>query len=129
MAKWTLDLAKYAKAKGEQIETIRKKVVFMLYNSITAKTPVRTGRARANWMISTGTPTEEIDDTTSPRHPTERTVPDASGDESYFIENNLPYIVGLEYGRSKQAPNGMVGLSVANISNMIDAAIQETENS
>jgi len=51
----------------------------------------------------------------------------AKGDETIYITNNLPYICKLEYGSSKQAPNGMVGLTMNNISNNIDKFIKESE--
>lgn len=35
-------------------------------------------------------------------------------DETIYIQNNLPYIKALEYGHSKQAANGMVGVTLAN---------------
>lgn len=73
------------------------------------------------------------------------------GDETIYISNNLPYITMLEYGGypdpvkkgtynkktgqyevrsangfSKQAPNGMVGVTVANFKKNIDKAIEES---
>lgn len=76
---------------------------------------------------------------------------ECKGDEKIFIVNNLPYITTLEYGGypdpvklgtwnkekkeyekrsaggySKQAPSGMVGVTVANIKRKIDEAIAES---
>lgn len=67
-------------------------------------------------------------------------VPDTKGDESLFISNNLPYITTLEYGGypnppkkgtgktingySKQAPNGMVGVTLADTKRIWDATLE-----
>ena len=76
-------------------------------------------------------------------------MPDVQGDESIFITNNLPYITMLElggYGKyengeqktkangektvngySKQAPHGMVGVTLANNENIVNSAIKAVE--
>lgn len=65
----------------------------------------------------------------------------AKGDETIYIANNLPYICKLEYGGygdnspsgktkggySIQAPQGMVGVTMGNISRNIDKFIKESE--
>jgi hypothetical protein len=33
----------------------------------------------------------------------------------WWIYNNLPYAIALEYGHSRQAPNGMVRIALAEI--------------
>ena len=46
----------------------------------------------------------------------ENNVGNAQPGESIWISNNLPYITALEDGHSKQAPAGMVALSLAEVS-------------
>jgi hypothetical protein len=97
--------------------TVQKKVVLDLWASITRRTPVDTGRARANWFVTEGQPSARVD-----LHPgakkgevPEPAAPDVSGldgTKSVFIINNLPYIEALENGHSRQAPNGMVRLAI-----------------
>lgn len=77
--------------------------------------------------------------------------PKAEGDESIYIENNLPYINTLEYGGypdpvkkgtyekgtgyviksrggfSKQAPHGMVGLTMARYEKLLKEVLKEGE--
>ena len=71
-------------------------------------------------------------------------MPSPSGDESIYISNNLPYIATLEYGGypnppksgsgktvngfSKQAPKGMVGVTLANTDAIFLASVKEVEN-
>lgn len=70
-------------------------------------------------------------------------LPDPKGDESIFICNNLDYIEKLEYGGfpnppkkdggktingySKQAPAGMVGVTLANNEAIFDAAVRSVK--
>lgn len=140
MAKWTMDLNKYCKDKEVELKDVRKTYAFALYSSIVKKTPVDTGRARGNWNISVGhdVTTESTD--TKPQYKNVDDVPEVKGDESIFISNNLPYITKLEYGGypnppkggkgktingySKQAPEGMVGVTLANNKNIFDSAVR-----
>jgi len=86
-----------------------RKLYIKIYRNIILGTPVDTGRARANWFLTTGTPSETVTDS-------DRTslikglkpMPAIVLDEKVYITNNLPYIQKLEYGHSKQAPDGWV---------------------
>jgi hypothetical protein len=41
--------------------------------------------------------------------------------------NNLPYAVPLEYGHSKQAPGGMVRITLARFQQIVDEAIRNNQ--
>ncbi|HEX7048653.1 MAG TPA: HK97 gp10 family phage protein [Longimicrobiales bacterium] len=85
------------------------------------KTPVDTGRARANWNVALGSPDRSTDE--------DRTIADAGRAQAegvrviaefgpgrvLYVTNSLPYIQDLEDGRSKQAPQGMVKVTVAEL--------------
>ncbi len=91
---------------------------------LVMKSPVDTGRFRGNWMLSTTAPYS------GPEMPADKSgqLTLARGDaelsryrsrEDYpvlYFTNNLPYAGELERGHSLQAPNGMVALTVAEIS-------------
>ena len=140
MAKWTMDLNKYAKKKKVEIKEVRKAYVFALYSSIVKKTPIDTGRARANWNVSEGSPDISTTEDTRTSPMSKNKMPDPNGDESIFISNNLPYITVLEYGGfpnppdkdggktvngfSKQAPEGMVGVTLANNEAIFNSAVK-----
>lgn len=143
MARWSLDLTKYAKKKGVEINEVRKTYAFALYSSIVRKTPVDTGRARANWNISVGHPDTSTTSSTRKTPKSMSSLPEPKGDESIFICNNLDYIEKLEYGGfpnppkkdggktingfSKQAPAGMVGVTLANNEAIFDAAVRSVK--
>lgn len=111
------DLDKLAKKLDIKKSTVVKKVVIDLWNGVTRRTPVDTGRARANWFVTQGAPTDRVDLHEGAKKggvaaPIPPDVGEITGDESVFIINNLPYIEALENGHSKQAPAGMVKLAI-----------------
>src|SRR5262245_29124586 len=82
------------------------------------------GRFRGNWQVSIGEPiTDEL-----PRIDPNGALTIAAGSSvlkdapagiPIFIVNNLPYAQRLEYGWSKQAPAGMVRVTVAELSDIV----------
>lgn len=89
------------------------------------KTPVDTGRARGNWHISIGHPEPSVSETkTQTPLPSEgEKLKSSKAGDTIYIQNNLPYIVGLEYGRSRQAPQGMVRLTMQEVAQYVKDAI------
>ena len=85
---------------------------------VVARTPVQTGRARANWQAGPEQPPggvlEETDKdgrTTVARG--RAAISRARPFETIWIVNNLSYIGILEQGSSRQAPRGMVAATLA----------------
>lgn len=110
-----------------------KRVAFDLYGHIIRNTPVDTGRARASWTIAVNQANRNV----MPAVPAgARVYPDPApgflavgpGD-TVIISNNLPYINALEDGHSKQAPFGMVAVSMmevrAKMAALIAAGVQD----
>ena len=153
MSKWSLDLSEYARKRKVEIQEVRKTYAYALYSSIVYKTPADTGRARANWNVSVNEPDTSTTDKGRKTPKPISAMPKVEGDESIFISNNLPYIETLEYGGypkdvkkgtkvskkgesparyeirsqngySKQAPEGMVGVTLANNENIFNAAVR-----
>lgn len=100
-------------------------VALELTGRIKRTTPVDTGRARSNWNVSANKPDTSTFD--AGKDPAAYAAHDRSKDAENnatvqqtnfwrgdvgWIANGLPYIVGLEQGNSKQAPRGMVRVSV-----------------
>ena len=115
----------------EEHDTIFKKIALDALTKLTLKTPVLTGRARGNWQVTVGSPSQASDPSKidpsggqandSPnleyanRTGGDRvigegavTVLDAKSSDIIWISNNVPYIVRLEEGHSGQAPTGML---------------------
>ena len=119
------DLRKFADSLGLGVETVVKKISLQVFTGVVKKTPVDTGRARANWVISVEVPSS------APPLPDGKTF---SGQEAtafankelvelskikpfsnVFISNNMPYIEVLEDGSSDQAPEGMLAVTLTEV--------------
>lgn len=84
---------------------------------VVQTTPVDTGRARGNYFVSVGAPSDQVDENSLGVSVSlargEAVVSGWDiGDGSIFIVNNLSYITFLDQGSSAQAPNGMSSLAV-----------------
>lgn len=44
-----------------------------------------------------------------------------------YLANNVPYIMNLEEGTSKQAPEGMVRKNMDRVQRMVDSAIRKSK--
>lgn len=98
-------IKEFARLSSINVGTVAKLTAFKAFESVVEKTPVDTGWARASWNITVN----EIDPS-YPEKPAKGTrLPDppappvslGAGDDlpKFFITNNLPYIVYLEYPR------------------------------
>ena len=52
-------------------------------------------------------------------------LPKEAAGKIHYLVNNLPYALRLEDGWSRQAPAGMVGLTVAEFHSMVEEAVRE----
>ena len=125
MTTFALNLAKQIEVANDKVESIVKVTMIELFNRVIQKSPVDTGRFRANWNCSIGSPdlstSQAIDPSGSGAisKATSTVVSYTLNGQSVFLTNNLPYADRLENGWSKQAPNGMVRLSVMEIQNSV----------
>lgn len=106
--------------RGDTLEAVTKKkrlIGLKVLRGVVLKTPVDTGRARANWQLSINIPKTDIKKTTNNTAIADgnRKLKTIKLGEDIYITNNLPYIGRLERGHSKQAPRGMVALTLAEI--------------
>jgi hypothetical protein len=132
----------FAKNAEAAIDQVQRKVALDIFSRVIMRTPVDTGRARANWqlLIGEGLPsgTVEADDkgtvsqNGSGNSRTKASVVEqvlaASDTKRIVLANNLPYIGILEYGRddgspgSQQAPAGMVRVTVTEFEDLVRKA-------
>lgn len=140
IAKFQGDLKKIAENSYMDLNQVVRWVALELWNRITARTPVDTGRARASWNLGVGSPDTSVADEqgkSTGAHKTKSSAPSSpkskfpslgSKDVSskpLYITNNLPYIKYLEAGASKQAAGGMLRISVAEVEAEIDNAVKQ----
>lgn len=117
----------------EQMDFFVFTVCMEVTNGVVLKTPVDSGRARANWFPSlnapAGTVTEKTDRSGSSAIASAQGLAQQAAGKVFYLSNNLPYIRHLEYGLygtpqgsangpktvagySKQAPAGMVRITL-----------------
>lgn len=104
----------------KRVERIVRGAVLDVGSAIILMTPVDTGRFRLNWNFTV----DYIDPST-----TEGTASKAGSASAaigklrssiklydmgtvFYMTNNLPYAIPLEYGHSQQAPGGMVRIGI-----------------
>lgn len=127
MTTFALDLNKAIEKAKDQAELAVKKITLDLFKNVIMKSPVDTGRFRANWNSAIGQAdysTSEATDKSGAQSVNRAASTVAQyklSESSMFLTNNLPYAGVLEFGRangkpgSMQAPNGMVRLSMMEV--------------
>jgi hypothetical protein len=118
--------------KIANIEAATKKILIDFFSKVVLKTPVDTGHARANWQVSTGSPTDNIieDEDKSGQQTIANIVSDIlksnlKQNDVYYLSNNLPYIGVLEDGSSNQSPNGMIKSTIPEFDGIIKSVEKE----
>ncbi len=113
--------ARRIRARGKRIEqnadALVVKTAILINQAVVLATPVDTGRARANWQASIGTPiTEPTDDEDISGNSTisgnNGVISRRASGQTVFISNNVDYIGDLNDGSSSQAPANFVELAV-----------------
>jgi hypothetical protein len=119
--KHRLDITRIIKKAKGNTDIVMRKITLELFTRVILKSPVDTGRFRNNWVMATGTYSNETTEAT-----------DKSGSRAIgvvaskvstmkfdgkliYLTNSLPYAIELERGSSKQAPQGMVRLTAMEI--------------
>lgn len=124
MSTFTLDVSKFVDKASKTADAEVRKICYDLVTGIILKTPVDTGRARANWFTSIGSPSVSVTASTDPSGSSSISsalgaISKATGNV-LWITNNLPYIYRLEFeGWSKQAPAGMVRVTINDIARQL----------
>ena len=129
---FSLQVGAWADKARTNADVVTRKVVMEMVKRVVLRTPVDTGRARANWQTTIGAPAATTLDAqdksggaaigrgveVAGRFPMGATV---------WISNALPYAPRLEYGWSKQAPAGMVRVTVAEFQGLVSALAGEVK--
>lgn len=118
---FTVDLSRLVETAKGKTDLVVKKVMLETFSKVIYKSPVRSGRFRANWIIGYSSPdratslnTDKSGAGTIGQIASEITGAKLDG-KSIYLTNSLVYSLSLENGNSKQAPQGMVKLSLVEI--------------
>ena len=121
------DLRAYCEKTQVDVERFTRRVALQIEASCVGLSPVDTGRFRANWFIGIGSPYRQTSLMVDKDGST--TILKAAGaleawqpGQEIWVSNSLPYAQRLEYGWSKQAPGGMVRLTVQRFGDFISKA-------
>lgn len=125
------DLKKYADKTNLSMEEAVISVCSQVSKSVIEKTPVDTGRAKANWIATIGTMNTKtvntVDKSGKNSIAKANAIAKKAAGNIFYLTNNLPYIRKLEYGSyskgpktnnkgfSLQAPNGMVRITIQSL--------------
>lgn len=121
-ANFTANLKRFTDKTELELDRVVRKIAFDVDRRVTKKTPVDTGRARANWNVSVGEIDTSIQLDTFSKKVTN--LGRGDGENPIYITNSLPYIFSLEHGGSRQAPSGMVEVTMAEIKGHIQNVIR-----
>lgn len=125
-SKWSIPLDKLAEKVKQDLQTVARKATLEVFRAVVLRSPVASGRFRANWNVNYGAPLYAVTDST------DRTRGVAEANRSLtlpvggvvFLSNGLPYAKRLEYGYSKQAPNGMVRTAAIEFDSYVREALK-----
>lgn len=119
---FTVDLSRLVETAKGKTDLVVKKVMLETFSKVIMKSPVDTGRFRANWIIGYSSPdratslnTDKSGAGTIGQIASEITGAKLDG-KSIFLTNSLPYSLRLENGYSQQSPQGMVKITLMEIS-------------
>jgi hypothetical protein len=118
----------------EEVEKLQRVIATAALQKLVLKTPVDTGRARGAWMVTVDSRTSEAPGEVEGVKAGSRgrkgrsaasgssaisagvgVIAGAPAFSSIVIQNNVEYIEALEEGGSKQAPAGMLAITIAEL--------------
>jgi hypothetical protein len=131
--KYALDIRKFTEKLGDKRDMFTQKLLIDFGTRVIQRTPVKSGKARNSWNITIGSPSLDGGREANTAGAAALTqlnavAAKARGGMTFYFTNNLPYIRRLENGWSKQAPAGMVGVTVVEFQAMVDKAAREVSN-
>lgn len=109
------DIKKFANKTEQAALFVFRGSSLGVFNKVIIRTPVDTGRLRGNWQASLSGPLSgEVDSGGGAAlNQASRVTSGAKITDSIYMVNNLPYAGVIEDGSSKQAPLGMVKVTIS----------------
>ena len=104
----------------KKADELPSKLAVEAAESLIDKTPVDTGRTKANWNVSVGQPDTSTTDATdksggATKARAKAAAANAKAGDTVCVTNSLPHVPGLEHGDSSKAPQGMVAVTRAEL--------------
>ncbi len=115
-----MDISRFISNTRLKMDDVIRGAMYGLAGNVVKTTPVKTGRARGNWIMTMDQgPVKKQTGILDPtgEHALDRIAEalekfQAGKTKTIWLTNCLPYIIMLEYGWSPQSPAGIVRLSL-----------------
>lgn len=125
---FALDIKAWCDKAKDRADLVVRKVALDVGSRVVQRSPVDTGRFRANWQYGVGqanaTVTAQTDQSgTATIARIATAAASARLGDVIYLSNSLPYALRLEAGYSKQAPAGVVGLTVAEFQAAVNRSV------
>lgn len=143
---FALDIRKFAEKAKDRADIAVKGVVIAFAGKIDERSPVGDasywksppprgyvgGRFRGNWQLGVGSMPGGVLNRVDPSGDRVRAeigsaVPGDAAGKVYWLANNVPYAQRIENGWSRQAPTGLVGLTVTEFDSFVSAAVADAK--
>lgn len=141
MSTFALQISEWAKKANERADQVVGRVVVNIASRLDARSPVGDatywkhkpppgyvgGRFRGNWQLGVETIPQGETGRVDPAGGETlgaivREIPTKAAGLRFFLVNNVPYAQRIEDGWSRQAPNGLVGLTVTEFQGIVAEA-------
>ena len=124
---WSIPMDRLVEKSKARLDVVVRRTILELFTTVVKRSPVLSGRFRANWTVSYGTPNLTVTDNTDKSLGTAnrvvKTVSTLPTSGVIYLANGLPYAGRLENGSSQQAPYGMVKVAVAQFDSAVRKAL------
>ncbi len=118
--RFSMDISRFVNRTRMTMNEVVRGAMYGLAARVVMTTPVKTGKARGNWVMKMDGVYEKVQTGVldkSGDHSLDRIAQaleafEAGKTKNIWLTNTLPYIVMLEYGWSKQAPAGIVRMAL-----------------
>jgi hypothetical protein len=126
-ADFALQIEAWCERAKKRMDATARLVTLEMFTKIIQRSPVRSGRFRANWQVGIDAiPTGliRVNDVTGELAISKATaaIMKLKAGQKIHLVNNLPYARRLEYGYSRQAPAGMVRITVREFQGLLKKA-------
>lgn len=115
----------FVKKTGGNLDKLLRRFSTETFAKIQERTPYKTGFARASWYVALNDENAQAVAGKNTLATAKATLSTAKFGDSVLIANNAKYIRRLEYGHSKQAPNGMVRVTLAQAGSILTRIANE----
>lgn len=124
------DLRKFEAKTLDKMGRAARKITLDAFSSVIMMSPVDSGRFRGNWQTANGSVPSGTLEAVDPSGAiviakVQGVTAGMQPGDVIYMANNLPYAQRLEDGWSKQAPAGMVKLTVQRFQPIADAVIRQ----